>query len=107
MPADQLTSAIVDEDAPTHCGFTEAEGLASWEALRAWKDGAPQPSVAALQQACSNLEASGAANGPCRFDPDAQIAPFDSIVRPRSGTATTATTDAFAATDPGHPFAIA
>jgi hypothetical protein len=83
VPADQLTSAIVDEDTPTHCGFTEAEGLAGWEALRAWKNGAPQPGVAALQQACSNLEASGAANGPCRFNPDAQIAPFDSIVRPR------------------------
>lgn len=83
VPADQLTSAIVDEDTPTHCGFTAAEGLAGWEALRAWKDGAPQPDVAALQQACSTIAASGAAAGPCRFDPDAQIAPFDSIVRPR------------------------
>ena len=83
VPADQLTSAIVDEDTPTHCGFTDAEGLAGWEALRVWKDGASQPSVAALQQACSNLAASGAANGPCRFDPNAQIAPFDSLVRPR------------------------
>ena len=83
LPADQLTSAIVDEDVPTHCGFTEAEGLAGWEALRAWKNGAPQPSVAALQQACSNLQASGVVTGPCRFNPDAQIAPFDSLVRPR------------------------
>ena len=83
VPANQLTSAIVDEDTPTHCGFTAAEGLAGWEALRAWKDGAPQPDVAALQQACSTIAASGAADGPCRFDPDAQIAPFDSIVRPR------------------------
>jgi hypothetical protein len=83
VPADQLTSAIVDEDTPTHCGFTDAEGLAGWEALRAWKDGAPQPDVAALQQACSTLAASGAAKGPCRFDPGAQIAPFDSLVRPR------------------------
>lgn len=83
LPADQLTSAIVDEDTPTHCGFTAAEGLAGWEALRAWKDGAPQPDVAALQHACSTIAASGSAAGPCRFDPDAQIAPFDSIVRPR------------------------
>ncbi len=83
LPADQLTSAIVDEDTPTHCGFTAAEGLAGWEALRAWKDGAPQPDVAGLQQACSTIAASGTAAGPCRFDPDAQIVPFDSIVRPR------------------------
>lgn len=83
IPADQLISAIVDEDTPSHCGFTVAEGLAGWEALRAWKDGALQPDVAALQQACSNLVADGIAAGPCRFDPDAEIVPFDSIVRPR------------------------
>ena len=83
VPPSQLVSAIVDEDTPTHCGFNDAEGLAGWEALRAWKDGAPQPDVAALQQTCSTLVAQGVADGPCRFDPDAQIAPFDSIVRPR------------------------
>ncbi len=86
VPATQLTSAIVDEDAPTHCGFTAAEGLAGWEALRAWKDGAPQPSVADLQQQCEALAAQGSVEGPCRFDPDAEIAPFDSIVRPRPQT---------------------
>lgn len=83
IPADQLVSAIVDEDTPSHCGFTVAEGLAGWEALRAWKDGALQPDVAALQQACANFVADGVAAGPCRFDPDAEITPFDSIVRPR------------------------
>lgn len=83
LPADQLTSAIVDEDVPTHCGFSTAEGLAGWEALRAWKDGAPQPDVAALQGACTALVAGGQVAGPCRFDANAQIAPFDSIVRPR------------------------
>ena len=83
LPPDQLTGAIVDEDTPTHCGFTDAEGLAGWEALRAWKDGAPQPDVADLQQTCTTLAASGAAAGPCRFDPDAQLVPFDSVVRPR------------------------
>ena len=83
VPANQLTSAIVDEDAPTHCGFNDAEGLAGWEALRAWKDGAPQPSVANLQTACQSIVAQGVADGPCRFDPDAQVVPFDDIVRPR------------------------
>jgi len=83
LPGDQRTIAIVDEDDPTHCGFTEAEGLAGWEALRAWKDGAPQPDVAALQTECETLQLSGAVDGPCRFDPNAQVAPFDSIVRTR------------------------
>jgi hypothetical protein len=83
VPADQRTIAIVDEDSPTHCGFTDAEGLAGWEALRAWKDGAPQPSVDDLQQQCETLETSAGADGLCRFDPDATIVPFDDIVRPR------------------------
>jgi len=83
LDADQLTSAIVAEAAPSHCGFTPAEGLAGWEALRAWKDGAPQPGVADLQQACDALVADGDAEGPCRFDPDATITPFDAMVRPR------------------------
>jgi len=88
LPADRLTSAIVDEDAPTHCGFTDAEGIAGWEALRAWKDGAPQPSVEDLQQQCQAIATSGAAAGPCRFDAQAQIAPFDSLVRPRPAAGT-------------------
>lgn len=79
---DQLISAIVDEETPSHCGFSAAEGLAGWEALRAWKDGAAKPDVAALQQGCSALVAADI-EGPCRFDPDAEIVPFDSIVRPR------------------------
>jgi hypothetical protein len=85
LPASQLTLAIVDEPAPTHCGFTAAEGLAGWEALRAWKDdGASQPDVADLQQACVTLAAGGIVAGPCRFDANAQITPFDNIVRPRA-----------------------
>lgn len=83
LPPDQLTSAIVDEDEPTHCGFSDAEGLAGWEALRAWKDGAAQPDVAALQQLCDSLVDEGHTEGPCRFDAQAQIVPFDDVVRPR------------------------
>ncbi len=83
VPPDQRTIAIVDEDTPTHCGFKDAEGLAGWEALRAWKDGGPQPDVTDLQQQCEAIVAAGVANGPCRFDPNATIVPFDEIVRPR------------------------
>ncbi|MET0229571.1 MAG: hypothetical protein ABW186_01405 [Rhodanobacteraceae bacterium] len=87
VPADQRTIAIVDEDNPTHCGFSDAEGLAGWEALRAWKDGATQPTVADLQTQCESLENDADVDGPCRFDPDAVIVPFDDIVRPRNGSA--------------------
>ncbi|HVT33851.1 MAG TPA: hypothetical protein VHE32_14485 [Rhodanobacteraceae bacterium] len=84
VPADQRTIAIVDEDEPTHCGFSDAEGLAGWEALRAWKDGAPQPRVRDLQAQCEALEADADVDGPCRFDADATTVPFDDIVRPRA-----------------------
>jgi len=83
LPAEQRVSAIVDEETPTHCGFSEGEGVAGWEALRLWKDGAPQPDVADLQQQCTMYVASGLVDGPCRFDPDAQVTPFDAVVRPR------------------------
>ncbi len=83
VPAAQLTSAIVAEDTPTHCGFSVAEGVAGWEALRAWMAGAAQPAVADLQSACLALVAQGLVAGPCRFDAQAQVAPFDSIVHPR------------------------
>lgn len=38
-PANRFTTAIVREDAATHCGFNGAELLASWESLRAWLAG--------------------------------------------------------------------
>ncbi len=83
----QRVSAIVDEDAPTHCGFSEGEGLAGWETLRSWMAGAAQPAVADLQRACEGYVAQGLVDGPCRFDPDAEVVPFDDIVRPRPNAA--------------------
>ena len=83
LPPGQVTIGIVAEDVPSHCGFSAAEGIAGWEALRAWKDGAPQPDVADLQARCQALAAGGAAAGPCRFDPQAVVTPFDAVVRPR------------------------
>jgi hypothetical protein len=35
LPASQLTVALVNETTPSHCGFTKAEGVGGWEALRA------------------------------------------------------------------------
>jgi hypothetical protein len=83
VPADQLASVIVAEDSPSHCGFSEPEGRAGWEALRGWIDGGAQPDAASLQQDCQSLVAGGA-DGECRFDPAAQALPaFDSRVPPR------------------------
>lgn len=83
VPADQLVSAIVDEDTPTHCGFSDAEGVAGWESLRTWKAGGAQPGVADLQALCERLSVDGTVAGPCRFDPAARVPAFDSVVRPR------------------------
>lgn len=83
VPADQLATGIVVEEAPTHCGFTPAETAAGWEALRAWVAGAPKPSAAVLQGTCQAIVAGGLAAGPCRIDPAFVIPPIDSRIRPR------------------------
>ena len=82
MPASNLTIAIVDEAGNTHCGFTEAEIVAGWESLRAWVDGAPQPSATDVQNTCLVLEGLGA-GGPCRFDPSFVIPNLDTRIPPR------------------------
>jgi len=92
LPASQLTSALVNESSPSHCGFTLAEGVGGWEALRAWIAGSPQPGVNDLQTACNAALAQGA-GGPCRYDAGIQVPTFDSQVRPRQ-TVTTPAVDA-------------
>jgi hypothetical protein len=82
LPAAQLTSALVNETAPSHCGFSAAEGAAGWEALRAWITGSAQPQVADLQTTCNAAINAGAA-GPCRYDASITVPTFDSQVRPR------------------------
>ncbi len=87
LPSTQLTSALVNEATPTHCGFTLAEGVAGWEALRTWIASGTQPSVNDVQNACTTAIGTGAA-GPCRYDASIQIPTFDSQVRPRETMAT-------------------
>jgi len=82
LPATQLTSALVNESTPSHCGFSLAEGVAGWEALRAWIGTNHQPQVADLETGCNAAIAAGAA-GPCRYDASITPASFDSQVRPR------------------------
>jgi hypothetical protein len=73
LPASQLTTAIVNEQTPSHCAFSEAEGLAAWEELRQWVNGAGQPSAQSILQACESA-ASGEIDGKCRFDPEFEFA---------------------------------
>ncbi|TDR47684.1 hypothetical protein DFR29_102344 [Tahibacter aquaticus] len=83
-PANQLVSAVVRETAPSHCGFSEREGLVAWEALKRWKDGGAKPTVAQLQQGC--LSVSG--DGECRFDDTYVPTSFDARVPPRAAPLT-------------------
>jgi len=76
-----FTAAIVVESTPSHCGFTPAETLAGWEALRMWMAGAPQPSPAVIQGTCLALEP--LVGGPCRIDPTFVVPDMDGRVRPR------------------------
>jgi len=81
VPARNLTTAIVVEEVPTHCGFTQAEMVAGWESLRGWVEGAPQPTAASIQGICNSL--SPTFSGSCRIDPDFVILDMDWRIRPR------------------------
>lgn len=86
VPASNLTVAVVNE-APleTHCGYSGAELIAGWEALRGWVAGSPKPTAASIQSICQGL--AGPAypdiDGPCRYDPDFVIDNMDVRVPPR------------------------
>lgn len=83
VPAENFTVGIVVEDVPSHCVFTPAEVVATWESLRAWVAGLPQPSAQDLQNVCLGIEGGGIAPGPCRIDPAFQIPDLDERVRLR------------------------
>jgi len=82
VPAANLTTGIVVEAAASHCGFTQAEILAGWEALRGWIAGAPQPTATDLQNTCLFVQGLGA-TGPCRIDPSYVIGDFSDRIPAR------------------------
>ncbi len=92
VPPGRLTTGVVVEAEPSHCGFFEAETIASWEALRAWVAGSPQPTAQTLQDTCEALVAGGFAAGPCRYDPGFVLPDWDGRVRPRDVCVEDATT---------------
>jgi pimeloyl-ACP methyl ester carboxylesterase len=81
VPPENLTVAIAVEKQPSHCAFTLAEVVSAWETLLLWLDGGSQPSVNDLQNNCRALDV--LFPGPCRFDPDYEIADMDGRMRPR------------------------
>ena len=83
VPPANLTTAIVKEDTPTHCGFNMAETQAGWEALRAWVAGGPQPTAQDIQDTCESLVTNSQATGPCRIDPSFVIPPMTNRIHPR------------------------
>ncbi|MBW2578093.1 MAG: hypothetical protein JRE38_08500 [Deltaproteobacteria bacterium] len=83
VPASNLTTAIVVEAAPSHCGFTSAEVAAGWESLRGWVAGQPQPTAASVQGTCQYLEGVAGVPGPCRIDPAYVIPDMDGRIPPR------------------------
>ncbi|MEM7582943.1 MAG: hypothetical protein AAF560_06150 [Acidobacteriota bacterium] len=84
VPAANLTTGILVEDTPSHCGFTTAETVAAWESLRGWVAGLPQPTAQDLQNTCDGLVVGGLAEGPCRYDPGFVVPDIDGRVRLRS-----------------------
>lgn len=81
VPPGNLTTVIVVEAVPSHCGFTSAEAVAGWESLRGWVAGGPQPTASSIQLACRDL--APIFGGPCRIDPAFDLRDLDSRIRPR------------------------
>ena len=79
----RLTTGVVVEDVPSHCGFSPGELAGGWEALRAWVAGGSRPDGEDLQQSCEAAVAGGLLPGPCRIDPDYHIGDLDDRVPPR------------------------
>lgn len=84
MPSNQLTTAIAVEDEPSHCGFTDAEGIAAWNQLLNWVESGVQPTAEDLQLDC---QLSNSDPQQCRFDPDFQFGnPLLTFPRDESAT---------------------
>ena len=81
VPAANLVTAVAIEPTPSHCGFSNAETAASWESLRGWVAGGPQPTAAGIQALCVVLAPT--VGGPCRIDPAFVIPDMDGRIRPR------------------------
>lgn len=80
-PAGNVAMALVEEDQPSHCGFSDSEFLAGFDALEDWVGGGDQPDAQALDQRCDALSA--VLDGPCRFVDASAVADYDTRIPPR------------------------
>lgn len=83
MPPENVVSAVVVEDTPSHCEYTEAEAVAGWNELRDWIATDQKPTVGGIQQTCEQLLALGV-RGPCRYDPDFAAPGMETRIFPRA-----------------------
>jgi hypothetical protein len=67
--------ALVKETNGSHCGFSDAELIASWDSLRDWTRGAAAPTPASLNSKC--------AGNSCRFDNAENLASLDTRIAKR------------------------
>ncbi|HET8647132.1 MAG TPA: hypothetical protein VFO85_16665, partial [Vicinamibacteria bacterium] len=81
VPPASLTTAVVVEATPSHCAFSSAETVASWQSLRSWIASGVQPTAASIQGLCQVLAPT--VGGPCRINPAFVIPDLDSRIRPR------------------------
>lgn len=84
VPAESWARAMVVEAEGSHCGYSDPELLAGWDALHGWTRGsAPKPDAGALQVRCEGLRAGGLA-GDCRYaEVPATLAPVSAQIRDR------------------------
>jgi pimeloyl-ACP methyl ester carboxylesterase len=84
LPPARLSSALVAETAPSHCGLQAAELMAAWDGLRDWLATDAQPDAVELQARCLALSDAGSAEGECRIDPAREPEHLDAAIRPRN-----------------------
>lgn len=105
VPMAQWSRAWVVEAEGSHCGYSDPELVAGWDALYAWTRGtAAKPDPAALQARCGSLRAGGLA-GDCRYaELPANLAPVSAQIRDRRlPTANIAATSSELWYDPTRP----
>lgn len=80
----QWARAFVAEANPSHCGYSDNELVAGFEALSAWMDGGARPDAGAIQAACERERAANPALGACRYDPGYSPPPLVQAIKPRN-----------------------
>jgi hypothetical protein len=76
ISTDQWRRALVQESTPSHCGFNDAELIASWDQLRTWTNNISAPTAASLTSTCAGTG--------CRFQSAENLPRLDSVIKNRA-----------------------